>query len=278
MLIGAHESVSGGYYKAFQRGKEDGCECLQIFTRNPRGWKVSPLSDVDIQKWKDSKKEFKTKPNVSHAIYLINIGHADKSKREKSVNNLIIELERAEKLGLFGVVLHPGSNKDKKEGIKLISESINTVFSKTTGFKTKLFLENMAGMGNSIGRTFEELRSIIKMIKSKKRIGVCLDTCHLLAGGYDLVNKQKKVFKDFKKIIGGKYLGCFHLNDSKAELDSRLDRHAPIGEGEIGLKGFKQLINNKKFKDLPGYIEMPAIVNGESTYAPSIKKLKGLRN
>jgi deoxyribonuclease-4 len=279
MLIGAHESVAGGYYKALLRGKEDGCECVQIFTRNPRGWRVKPLAQSDIKNWKEQENKTRIHPNVSHAIYLINVGHKLKSERNKSIFNLIIELKRAEKLGLLGVVLHPGSN-NARNGCEIIGESINKAFANTKGLKIKLFLENVAGMGKSIGRTFEELRDIIKVVKNKKRVGVCLDTCHLLAGGYDIVKKQKKekkVLKDFNKIIGNKYLYCFHLNDSKAKLDSRIDRHTPIGEGMIGLKAFKELVNNPLFKNLPGYIEMPAKVNGKSTYTPSIKKLKELR-
>ncbi|PIU88252.1 deoxyribonuclease IV [archaeon CG06_land_8_20_14_3_00_37_11] len=272
MLLGAHESTSGGYYKALEMGKSDGCDCVQIFTQSPRMWKGRSINENESVQWKIKSEEFNIKPNCSHAIYLLNLAHEDEAQRIKSINNLIKEFERCEKLGLKGVVLHPGSNKDKKKGLILISESVNTIFNKIKGFRAKLFLEITAGHGNNLCSTFEELHKVIKNIYDNKRVGVCFDTCHAYSAGYDLANEYDKVFKNFDKIIGLKRLECFHLNDSKNILNSHIDRHEHIGKGNIGLKFFEKLVNDKRFKNIPGYLETP----GEGDYRNNLQILRKL--
>lgn len=266
MLLGAHESVSGGYYKAIERSKEDDCDCVQIFTHSPRMWNVKPLTSKDVEEFKNKVKIENIKPNVSHASYLINIANEDVNKRNKAINQLKIELEIAERLGLFGVVLHPGFNKNENK-CEIVANSIKEALKSTN--EVKLLLETMSGSGASVGSTFEELKKIIRIVKNK-RLSVCFDTCHSYSAGYDLVNNYEKVFEEFDKIIGLKNLACFHLNDSKFELGSNKDRHENIGKGKIGIKFFEKLVNDKRFKKVPGYLETP------SDYAGNIKVLRKL--
>lgn len=268
MLLGAHESTQDGLFRAVERAKKDNCECIQIFTKSPQMWRCSPLKEKDIEKFKSTVKKLNIKPNVSHASYLINLAKDDEGKRKFAVKNLIIELKRAEQLGLYGVVVHPGSNKDKKQGINNIIKSINEALSKTE--KINLFIENIAGSGNWIGSKFEELAQILNGVKKKSRFGFCFDTCHAWVAGYDIKNKHDKVFDDFEKIVGLKWIKCFHLNDAVYELNSKKDRHAHIGKGFIGLKGFRKLVNNKKFTNIPGYLET------RNEYKENIRILKGL--
>lgn len=278
MLLGAHESINGGYYKAILRGKEDGCDCIQIFTKSPRMWKKKIVTDKEAEQFKKTAKENNIIKNVSHASYLLNITHADKNMRNKSINSLINELECAEKLGLIGVVFHPGSNKDEKNRYKIVSESINIILSKTKGFKTKLIIENMAGQGSNVGATFEEIKNIIKGIKEKSRVRVCLDTCHTFVAGYDIRNKKSlnNTLKQFDKLIGLQNLICFHFNDSKKELGSKIDRHENIGQGKIGTECFRLLVNDKRFKTTPAYLETPLLSNGKSSFTYNLKKLRKL--
>ncbi|MBN1923426.1 MAG: deoxyribonuclease IV [Nanoarchaeota archaeon] len=275
MLLGAHESTSGGYYKAFLRGKEDDCDCIQVFTKSPRMWNAKPLKEKEIKKFKDAQSDTKLEPNVSHAMYLLNIANSDAKKLAKAVDYLTVELERAEQLGLMGVVLHPGFSADKNR-ISLVADSINKAFDKTKGFKVMLLLESMAGQGNSVGSTFEELRDIIKLVSNKKRIGVCFDTCHSFSAGYDIVNDYEGVWKSFDKIIGLKKLVCFHLNDSQYGFNSKHDRHEEIGEGKIGSGFFKKLVNDKRFAKTPGYMELRPKSENDPIYARNIKRLRNM--
>jgi len=271
MLFGAHESTSGGFYNAIIKGKEDGCDCVQIFTKSPRSWKANPISDKEAFNFEKHSKELNIKNNVSHASYLLNLANSDEKKRKFAIISLTIEVKRANQLGLFGVVFHPGSNIDKEEGIKLISDSINQVIDKTKNLNTLIIIENTAGHGNWIGGNFEELKKIFDGVKEKKRVGFCFDTCHAFAAGYDLKNKQKKVFNDFDKIIGIKHLKCFHLNDSLFGLGQHKDRHENIGEGKLGKNAFQELVNNNLFKNTPAFLETPS-----GDYKQEIELLKSL--
>lgn len=213
--------------------------------------------------------------NASHASYLINIAHPNKTSRVKAVKSLINELDCAEKLGLLGVILHPGSNPGKDKCL-MAAESINQAFLKNSN--TILAIETTAGQGSAIGCRFEELKEIIDNVNDKKRLKVCFDTCHVFSSGYDLRDEEayNKTMNEFDRIISFKKLLAFHLNDSMKELGSRIDRHEQIGEGKIGLAGFKLLVNDRRFKDIPGYLETPELANGEESYAYNIKKLRGL--
>lgn len=271
MLLGAHESTAKKVYYSLDIAKEDGCDCLQVFTKSPRMWNSPLISDKDAFEFKRKSKEFNIAPNVSHASYLLNLANEDADKRKFAVTNFIDELNRAEQLGLMGVMFHPGSNANKEQGIKFIIEGINEAIEKTPKSKAIIMVENTAGSGKWLGSNFNELKEILKGIKDKSRFGFCIDTCHLFAAGYDLKNNYENVFKEFDKLIGLKYIRCFHLNDSLHELNSKKDRHEHPGKGFIGEKGFMQLVNDPRFKSTPGYLEAPG-----TDYKGDIKYLRTL--
>jgi apurinic endonuclease APN1 len=271
MLLGAHESIAKKIYHSLDIAKEDGCDCLQIFTKSPRMWNSPAISDKNAFEFKRKAEEFRIAPNASHASFLLNIANEDGNKRKFAVHNLIDELKRAGQLGLMGMMFHPGSNADKEKGIQFVIEGINEAIEKTPDSKAIIMVENTAGSGNWLGSTLEELKTILDGIKDKSRFGFCIDTCHIYAAGYDIKNKQKEFFDNFNKIIGLKYLKCFHLNDSLFPLGSKKDRHEHPGKGFIGEKGFKELVNDKRFKNTPGYLEAPG-----TDYKGNIKYLRSL--
>lgn len=267
MRLGAHISVSGGKYMALESGRELGCESIQMFIRNVRGWKSNPLEEKEINKFLEKKKEFYDKiwPLLSHNSYLINLATSDDEKLSKSYNAMLDELIKAEELKLDYVVIHPGTfniedkNETKKTGLTRIAEQINTLIDNTKTSTVKILLETVAGQGHNLGRKFHHLKFIIDKVKVKERIGVCFDTCHAFASGYDFTTKEKyeEMWEQFDKEIGLNYLLAFHLNDSVKELGSRVDRHIHIGQGKIGKEPFGLFINDERFKDHPGILETP---------------------
>ncbi len=273
MLLGAHESIGGNISKSIDLAVKDGCDCLQIFTKNPRMWNSPKISENDAENFKKKSKELRIKPIVSHASYLINIANEEVTKRKAAITNLIDELIRAEQLGLMGVMFHPGSNLSKKKGIEFVIEGINKALDKTKGMKAILMVENMAGQGNWVGSNFKELKEILDGVINKKRFGFCIDTCHLFTAGYNIRDDYQKVFEDFDKIVGLKHIKCFHLNDSAFDCASKKDRHEHPGNGKIGDKGFKQLINDNRFKNIPGCLETPdGVYEKDIAYLRSLKK------
>ncbi|MHA1301560.1 MAG: deoxyribonuclease IV, partial [Candidatus Helarchaeota archaeon] len=268
MRLGAHMPIGGGIYKSIERGYKIGCESIQIFTKSNRQWKAKPLSDEDIDKFIETKKKFKDKifPIFAHTSYLINLAAPDTEIYEKSLDAMLIEMQRAEALKLPYLVLHPGSHLDKKnpitgleKGIKRIAKAINKLHKQTEGFKVVICLETMAGQGTNIGKKFEEIADIIKLIDDDSRIGVCFDTCHSFAAGYDIRTEKayNKTWEEFDNIIGLVRLKVFHINDSQALLAKRKDRHEHIGKGKIGKAGFKLLLNDPRFKNYAGVLETP---------------------
>jgi deoxyribonuclease-4 len=272
MLLGAHESIGGKLSKAIDLAVNDGCDCLQIFTKSPRMWNSPKISKESAEDFKKKAKEFGIHPIVSHASYLINLANDDAKKRKAAILNLVDELIRAEQLELMGVMFHPGSNASKEKGIKFVIEGINEALDKTKGMKSLLMVENMSGQGNWVGNSFEELKAIFDGVIDKKRFGFCIDTCHLFAYGYNIRDDYNKIFKEFDRIVGLKNIKCFHLNDSLMECASKKDRHEHMGKGKIGGKFFKQLINDKRFKDILGCLETP---DGE--YKKDIEYLRSLQ-
>lgn len=260
-LLGAHFSIAKGLHNALYTAKSLGCTALQIFTKNASTWKEKTLSQKDIKLFKQAIKETGIKAIASHSSYLINLAANDTAKHARSIDALKHELVRSSLLSIPYVVFHPGSHmgSGEKEGTCRISQSINQIFNDTPGAKTRLLLETTAGQGSSIGHTFEQLASIIDGVKDKNRIGVCLDTCHIFAAGYDIRTKAafQKTFKDFETITGMGNLYLIHLNDSKKMLGSRVDRHEHIGQGFIGIKAFSFFMNDKRFSGIPKIIETP---------------------
>jgi len=265
LLIGAHMSIGGGFFNSIYSGKELGCATIQIFTKSANQWKAKELTSEDIEKFKQAQKETGIVPVVGHDSYLINIGSGDKELLQKSREALLLELTRSEKLGLLYLVMHPGSNPDEKEGIKRIANSLSWVHSKSKNYKTKICLETTAGQGSTIGHRFEQLAKIIDLTEENQKIGVCYDIAHTFEAGYDIRSQDafadkkayEKTFKLFDKIIGLNRLKVIHMNDSKKDLGSRVDRHEHIGKGFIGLEAFRLILNDKRLEKIPKILETP---------------------
>lgn len=258
MLLGAHCSVSGGLHKAFDEAKSLGINAVQIFTRNQQQWKARPIAAEEAENFKSAWDSSDVEWVFSHASYLINLGTPDKTKLKNSINALIAEVQRDSALGLGFTVLHPGSAKDSDEGtsLKSISDSLKIVLGETSDCTSGIALENTAGQGDYLGYKFEQLKEIMGEVASG-RIGVCFDTCHAFAAGYDIRTEKgtEDVLDEFNDVVGLENLWALHLNDSKPEFASRVDRHDHIGEGHIGLAPFKVIMN--RFPDVPKVIETP---------------------
>lgn len=261
MILGAHQSIAGGVFNAPIFGKKAGCDTIQIFTKNNNQWKAKPFKDDEIKKFHEEKKKAGIEIVFGHDGYLINVASPDRVTYEKSLKSLIDEVERAEMLSLPWLVMHPGAHKGEGEdaGLKKIAASLDKVFSVTKGMKVKIALENTAGQGSALGFRFEQLRQIIDLCKYPERLGICFDTCHGFAAGYDVSTKEgyEQTFDELDRIIGFDRLLCFHLNDAMKDLGSRVDRHTHIGKGKIGLDGFRLLMNDKRFEKIPMVLETP---------------------
>jgi deoxyribonuclease-4 len=257
MLLGAHEGIAGGVSTAFARAEEDGADCLQIFTRNARGWAAKPLEAEEIARFKAEAKRT-GKPVAAHSSYLINAGAADPEIRRKSWVALEDELRRCEQLGVKALIFHPGSNPDEAEGLTLCAEGMQRAIEAVKG-KVELLTETTAGQGASLGHTFEQLARIREAIPkaARKRAAICVDSCHLFAAGYDLTTEAgyRETFDELERTVGLAQVHAFHLNDSKKGLGSRVDRHDHIGEGLMGLSPFRRLVNDARFEAVPAFLE-----------------------
>ena len=277
-FLGAHTSAAGGSFNALIQGREIGATSIQLFTSNQKQWKGRKITPEEIEKWEKLKKETGISNIMSHASYLINIGSPKDELREKSINGLTEELKRCHLLGIDFCNFHPGAatTSTKQECVEKIIQSLLSMESVVKAGKTLLVLEATAGQGTVVGSTFEELGQIVTGVKGKIPIGVCIDTCHIFAAGYDISTKAgwEKVLKDFDKHIGLKYLVGLHLNDSKHPLGSKKDRHELLGKGEIGMECFKVCMQNKTLAPLPKYLETPDPEN----WANEIKKLRTFIN
>ncbi len=258
MILGVHCSIAGGMLNAFDEAEKLGVNTFQIFTKNQRQWKEKTIDAEEGRAFKARQKEQKVKVTFSHSMYLINLASKDSALREKSRAALVGELERCHVLGLDFTVLHPGSAVEQttEEAIERIADGLNFAFDATKGSKVNVLLENMAGQGTTVGGKFEELKAIEKLVESK-RIGYCFDTCHAFAVGYDIRTTQgiKDTLAKWDDAVGIDRIQCFHLNDSKGKLGSRLDRHTHIGHGEIGDPAFAYLMQN--YPDVTKVIETP---------------------
>jgi deoxyribonuclease-4 len=279
MLFGAHVSIAGGVFNAPLYGKEAGCDVIQIFTKNQMQWKISPLLPLDVKRFHENIINTGVVPVTVHSSYLVNIAGPDDAVTVKSINDLSRELERAEDLNIPFVVFHPGAHKGigEKIAFKKVAENINKIFSESNSKNTFLLLETTAGEGTTIGYKFEHFKEIFDKLDNLSRVGVCLDTCHIFAAGYDIREEGSyyETIEKFDKIVGLKFLKAFHLNDSKFPLGSKMDRHEEIGEGYIGLSGFRALVNDKRFKGMAGILEIPGDIEG---YKRNINILRSLRN
>ncbi len=259
MRIGAHMSVAGGVSKAVARARLHGCEALQIFTKNANQWKGKPLDPSEVKAFRSALAESDIRPVVSHASYLINMATTAPLLRDQSTVALADELERADELGLLGVVIHPGTCTagTEQDALRLVAESVRTALKARPRRKVMILLEHTAGQGRTVGHRFEHLATILEHLDGSPRVGVCLDTCHLLASGYDITTEDgyRETFEAFDRIVGLDRLKVFHGNDSKKPCGSRIDRHEHIGDGCLGLEPFGRLLRDPRFAELPMLIE-----------------------
>lgn len=259
IVLGTHVSVSGGLYRACERAESLCCTTMQVFTKNSNQWEGRPLTDDDVENYKTALGKSRIGPVFAHASYLINLGAANGMVLRKSRRALEDELRRCERLGLAGLVVHPGAHlgKGEGEGLHRIVESLDAVHGKTAGFRTRTVLETTAGQGTSLGYRFEHLRRIIDEASQAERLAVCVDTCHLFAAGYPIHTEQGwcATVKEFDAIVGLPRLAVVHVNDSRKGFNSRVDRHEHIGKGEIGLEGFRMLMNDPRFSRIPKILE-----------------------
>jgi len=252
-------SVAGGLPFAIARARIHQCDSLQVFTKNASQWRARPLPPEEIAAFTRAAQESGISPIVAHASYLINLATINPALRAQSIAALGEEVDRAEALGLLGVVLHPGARLTApvEQAISLIASALTQVLKERPHGKTMILLEHTAGQGSTMGSSFEEIAAMLDGVKNTRRMGVCLDTCHLLASGYDLCTEHgyRSTFDTFERLIGVDRLKVFHLNDSKKPCMSRVDRHEHIGKGCIGLEPFRRLLNDRRFAHLPMILE-----------------------
>jgi deoxyribonuclease-4 len=260
-LLGAHVSVAGGLPLAVERAVIHRCDAFQIFAKNASQWRGRVLPREEIREFRAKVNAAGLGPVVSHASYLINLATTDEALRRRSMEAMGDEIDRAEALGLLGVVLHPGcyTRGSEAEGLELIADALLELLAARRRGRTMVILEHTAGQGTSLGSTFEQLASVLAKTNDHKRIGVCLDTCHLLASGYDICSAEgyADTFSQFARLIGIPRLKVFHLNDSKKPLASHVDRHEHIGQGHLGLEPFRRIVNDPRFRRLPMLLETP---------------------
>jgi deoxyribonuclease IV len=275
--IGAHMSIAGGVSKAVDRAVAHGCEALQIFTKNASQWRGKPLDAAEIRLFRRRIDETGIAPVVSHASYLINLATTFPVLREQSLAAFVDELDRADALGLLGVVIHPGTCTagTEADALRLIADGIRHAFRAKPRRKTMVLLEHTAGQGRTLGHRFEHLATIIGHLRGSPRVGVCLDTCHLVAAGYDIVSDEgyRDTFAAFDEIVGLDRLRAFHANDSKKPCGSRVDRHEHIGKGCLGLAPFRRILNDPRFAKLPMLLETPKMDTPQSRRLSDIDPL-----
>jgi deoxyribonuclease-4 len=280
-LFGSHLSIAGGYYKAVEAAAVLGMDTVQIFTKNNNQWSGKPLTEEDVRQFRSAIETHHVQRPCAHDSYLINLASPDAALWKKSLDAFTIELERAEALGLEGVVMHPGSYLDgtEEEGLRRVAEGLKEALRRTRGQRVQVWVETTAGQGTNLGHRFEHLRYLLDRVQPTERLGVCVDTCHIFAAGYPLHSPEEyaATFETFDRLIGVERIRAFHLNDSKKPLGSRVDRHEHIGEGALGLEPFRHLLNDPRFAALPMYLETKKERrDGEDMDAVNLRTLKSL--
>jgi deoxyribonuclease-4 len=277
MLFGAHVSVEGGLWTAFDRAEEAGCDCIQVFTKNKGAWAAKPLTDDDVKAFRERAKASSVGPIVAHAAYLLNLASPQAALRAKSTEALRVEVERCEWLGIPFLVLHPGSHTESSEekGLARVVKGLDQVHRSTRGFKTKVLLETSAGQGSSVCHRFAGLGSILGAVKDPERLGICVDTCHIFAAGYELRTAKgyKATIDELDREVGLSRILCIHLNDSKKELGTRVDRHEHLGRGCLGREGLQRIVKDRRFAGVPFIFELPP---QDDMIRKNLKVLRGL--
>lgn len=261
MRVGAHTSIAGGVDRAILRGHELGCDTIQIFTRSPRQWQPRALKDDEIQRFQLNRKETGIDPVVAHDCYLINLGSTDEELWEKSLGVFVEEMGHCEALDIPYLVIHPGSHvaAGEEAGLKRIAQALDRAHSFLEGHAVRVLLENTAGQGTNLGYRFEHLARLLELVEDDTWLGMCFDTCHAFAAGYELRTREgyESTRAELAELVGLERVKFIHLNDAKGPLGSRLDRHEHIGQGKLGLEPFRMLLNDRRFRHLPMVIETP---------------------
>jgi deoxyribonuclease IV len=278
MLIGAHVSTAGGLVQAHQRGVERGCEAIQVFNQSPRQWRPTQWKADDVAEFLELMNAGPIESVTIHAVYLINAATKDREMRRKSAESLVHALRMGDQIEADGVVLHPGSTvgEPHAEAMPRVGNMLEYALSESDS--CPLLLENTAGAGNTLGRSFEELREMLDIAGGSRRLGLCLDSCHLLASGFDVTTADKlaEVIDDYVTIVGLHRLRCLHMNDSYAQLGANRDRHAPPGDGELGPRGCGAFLSEPRFEGLPALFEGPG-VEGRAPAKVDVDRMKQLR-
>lgn len=260
-VLGAHLSTRGGLNSAFDRADAVGANAVALFTKNNNQWAAKPLTNEDCESFAERRGRCRNVPVIAHASYLINLAAVNPEFHRKAIDGLVDELQRCEALGIHALVLHPGAHMRAgvTAGIDRIARSLDEVHRRTPGLRVVTLLETAAGQGSCLGCTFEELAQMIAAVDEKERLGVCFDTCHVYASGYELRTREAwdRTIDGFIETVGLQNVGAFHLNDSKKPLGSRVDRHEQIGKGEIGVDPFHWLLDDPRFAGIPKVIETP---------------------
>ncbi|MBN1677186.1 MAG: deoxyribonuclease IV [Candidatus Thermoplasmatota archaeon] len=278
MMLGGHVSISGGLDKAPERARQATCDCMQIFSKNQMQWKAKPLDLEEAERFKENSKRFSIKETVIHDSYLINLGSPDKRLLRQSREAFLDEMARAKHLGVRNLIFHPGAHMGAGEqaGLKKIAESLNWARTEFGSGDVAFVIEITAGQGTVLGHSFEQIEKIITLLNDQKNVGVCFDTAHAYAAGYDVKTRKgyERTFQTFEDVIGLEHMKAMHINDSKVKQGSRIDRHEQIGKGFIGLDGFRNFMNDKRWESIPLVLETP---QGEKGYRSELKTLRALR-
>jgi deoxyribonuclease-4 len=280
MNLGAHMSIAGGVHRALERGRQIGCNAVQLFVKSTNQWEARKLEADEIALFRKRRELFAPNFVLAHASYLVNLASSDRNILARSIGGFLEEMKRTQALGIPYMVIHPGSHRGAGEarGTKRIASSLDEILSAMDGAGPEILLETTAGQGDALGSTFAGLARIIETARANESLGVCFDTCHVFAAGYDMRTRRtyEETLRSFDRILGFSSLKAFHLNDSMSELGSRIDRHTHIGEGKLGLRAFSLLVNDHRFFDRPMVIETPKGPD-DSNDARNLAVLRDLR-
>jgi len=276
--LGAHVSVAGGLHEAPGRGASIGAEVIQVFTRNQVQWKAAPVRVEEARRFREALRASGIESVVCHGSYLVNLASPDPEQRRRSRSAFLAEMRRCHALGIRYLIFHPGAHMGAgtEKGLRAIARSLDHVLRRGARLDVMPLLEVTAGQGSTLGHRFDHLAAILELVREPERIGVCLDTCHLLAAGYDIASKAgyERTLSELDRAVGLERVRAFHLNDARRERGSRLDRHAPIGEGHVGTACFRRLVNDPRFADVPAVLETPGGLPG---WTRQLALLKGMR-
>jgi deoxyribonuclease IV len=260
-ILGAHKSIAGGFHKAVELAHRSGCDCLQLFTKNNNQWAARDITTGDVEQFHEALRTYRIAHPLVHDSYLINLASPDRGLWKKSIDAFVVELRRAEILGIPYVVTHPGAftTADEEAGLRNIVRALDEVSAQTRGLRSRCLLETTSGQGTSLGWRFEQLAAILGGVKEPDRLGFCFDTCHVFAAGYPMGTAKDygKTMSTFDRLLGVERIKAFHLNDSRREQGSRIDRHEHIGRGQLGIEPFRLLLSDARFADVPMYLETP---------------------